>query len=106
MQSTLPVVNTAQEAIAIHQLLQASDPATINPRILLVTSAFHMRRAQRLFERQGMIMEPFPVDFQARGQWAGPIWCDPTHWLPTAGALDGSSRALRELLGRLIYRSW
>ena len=40
-------------------------------RILLVSSAFHMRRAQRLFERQGMKVEPFPVDFQERGGWAG-----------------------------------
>ncbi|KZR93733.1 hypothetical protein MITS9509_00328 [Synechococcus sp. MIT S9509] len=106
MQSTKPVVNTAEEAIAIHQLLQASDPAIISPCILLVTSAFHMRRAQRMFERQGLTVVPFPVDFQARGQGAGPIWRDPTQWLPTAAALDGSSRALRELLGRLVYRAW
>ena len=105
MQSTPPVVNTVQETIAIHQLLQASDPATISPRILLVTNAFHMRRAQRLFERQGLTVVPFPVEFQARGQWAGPNWRDPTQWSPTAEALDGSSRALRELLGRLVYRA-
>ena len=106
MQSTKPVVNTAEEAIAICKLLKSSDRAATSSRILLVTSAFHMRRAQRLFERQGLQVVPFPVDFQARGQWAGPIWRDPTQWLPTAGALDGSSRALRELLGRLVYRAW
>ena len=106
MQSTKPVVNTAEEAIAIHQLLQGSDPVTISPCILLVTSAFHMRRAQRLFERQGLKVVPFPVDFQVRGQWVGPLLRDPTQWFPTAGALDGSSRALRELLGRLVYRAW
>jgi uncharacterized SAM-binding protein YcdF (DUF218 family) len=106
MQSTPPVVNTAQEAVALRKLLQSSDRSYDSPRILLVTSAFHMRRAQRLFERQGLTVVPFPVDFQARGQWAGPIWRDPTQWLPTAGALDGSSRALRELLGRLVYRTW
>ena len=106
MQSTKPVVNTAEEAIAIRKLLKGSDRAAKTPRILLVTSAFHMRRAQRLFERQGLTVVPFPVDFQARGQWAGPLWRDPTQWLPTAAALDGSSRALRELLGRLVYRAW
>ena len=106
MQSTKPVVNTAQEAVAIHKLLQASDPATISQSILLVTSAFHMRRAQRLFERQNLKVIPFPVDYQARGHWAGPIWRNPTQWLPTAAALDGSSRALCELLGRLAYRAW
>ena len=100
MASTPPVVNTAEEAAAIRQLLPA------RARILLVTSAFHMRRAQRLFERQGFKVLPFPVDFQARGRWAGPLWRDPTQWLPSAGALDNSSRALRELLGRLVYRAW
>ncbi len=106
MQSTKPVVNTAEEAIAIRKLLMGSDRAATSSRILLVTSAFHMRRAQRLFERQGLQVVPFPVDFQARGQWAGPLWRDPTQWLPTAAALDGSSWALRELLGRMVYRAW
>ncbi len=100
MSSTPPVVNTAEEAAAIRQLLPG------RARILLVTSAFHMRRAQRLFERQGLKVLPFPVDFQARGRWAGPLWRDPTQWLPSARALDDSSRALRELIGRLAYRTW
>ena len=107
MASTPPVVNTAEEAVAIRRLLDRSKTASAPPtRILLVTSAFHMRRAQRLFERQGFEVEPFPVDFQARGAWAGSLWRDPTQWFPSAAALDGSSRALRELLGRLIYRAW
>ena len=106
MASTLPVVNTAEEAIAIRQLLQPSKSSDTSTRILLVTSAFHMRRAQRLFERQGLVVLPFPVDFQARGRWAGPLWRDPTQWLPSARALDDSSRALRELIGRLVYRTW
>ena len=101
MDSTPPVLNTADEAVAIRRLLSARQS-----RVLLVTSAFHMRRAQRLLERQGLQVMPFPVDFQARGAWAGPLWRDPTQLLPSAGALDKSSRALRELLGRLIYRAW
>ena len=108
MASTPPVVNTAEEAIAIRRLLAPplSPLADASPRILLVTSAFHMRRAQRLFERQGLKVLPFPVDFQARGRWAGPLWRDPTQWLPSARALDDSSRALRELLGRLVHLTW
>ncbi len=107
MASTPPVVNTAEEAVAIRRLLDASRTSSVRAsRILLVTSAFHMRRAQRLFERQGLVVEPFPVDFQARGAWAGPLWRDPTQWVPSAAALDRISRALRELLGRLIYRAW
>ena len=99
--STPPVRNTAEEAAAIRALLPP-DPS----RVLLVTSAFHMRRAQRLFERQGMTVRPFPVDFQARAAWGGAVALDPLMWLPTSRGLDQSSRALRELLGRVIYRSW
>ena len=95
------VTNTAQEAKAIRRLLPQDQP-----RVLLVTSAFHMRRAQVLFERQGLTVLPYPVDFQVRAAWAGSIWRDPLQWLPNSGSLDGSSRALRELMGRLVYRSW
>ena len=99
--STAPVRNTAEEATAIRTLLLDS-PA----RVLLVTSAFHMRRAQRLFERQGITVLPFPVDFQGRASWGGSALRDPWMWLPRSRGLDESSRALRELLGRVIYRSW
>ena len=101
MDCTPPVTNTSEEAIAIRALMPAN-----KYRVLLVTSAFHMRRSQRLFERQGLHVIPFPVDFKARGRWAGALIQDPTQWLPSASALHDSSRALRELLGRFIYRSW
>ena len=61
-------------------------------------------RAQRLFERQNLKVLPFPVDFQTRGRWSGPLGVT-TQWLPSARALDDSSRALRELIGRLVVRS-
>ena len=105
MASTPPVVNTAEEAIAIRQLLQRSQSSGTSTRILLVTCAFHMHRAQRLFERQNLKVLPFSVDLQTRGRWAGPLWRDPTQWLPSARALDDSSRALREVIGRLVVRS-
>ena len=66
MASTPLVLNTVGEVVAIRRLLPAPQS-----RVLLVTSAFHMRRSQRLFERQGLKVLPFPVDFQARGRWAG-----------------------------------
>ena len=102
------MVNTAEEAATFRRLLAppSSSLTAAYLRILLVTSAFHMRRTKRLFERQGLMVLPFPVDFQARGRLAGPLWRDPTQWLPSARALDASSRALRELLVRLVYRSW
>ena len=71
MASTPPVLNTAEEAVAIRRMLRLRQS-----RVLLVTSDSHMRCAQRLLERQGMQVLPFPVDFQACGHWAGPLLRD------------------------------
>ena len=55
MGSTPAVVNTAEEAVAIRRLLDPSKIESEPPtRILLVTSAFHMRRAQRLLSSRGL----------------------------------------------------
>ena len=98
--STSRVRNTAEEA----QVVAAQLPP--GSSVLLVTSAFHMPRAKRLFERQGLRVLPFPVDFQASGTLAGNPLADPLNWIPSAKGLDSSSRALREAIGRTLYRSW
>lgn len=98
--STARVRNTAEEATAIAALLPRGSS------VVLVTSAFHLPRAVRLFERQGLRVIPFPVDFQASGAWAGSPLADPLNWLPSADGLARSSRALREAIGRTLYRAW
>jgi uncharacterized SAM-binding protein YcdF (DUF218 family) len=98
--TTGPVRNTAEEARAVAAQLPARSS------VVLVTSAFHMARAQRLFERQGLQVLPLPVDFQASGAWAGHPLADPLTVLPSAAGLERSSRALREVLGRTLYRAW
>jgi uncharacterized SAM-binding protein YcdF (DUF218 family) len=94
------VRNTAEEARAVAAQLPPGS------RVVLVTSAFHLPRALRLFERQGLRVIPFPVDFQARGAWAGHPLGNPLTYLPSAEGLESSSRALREALGRTLYRAW
>jgi uncharacterized SAM-binding protein YcdF (DUF218 family) len=86
--------NTAQEAEATKRLLNVP-----NPSVLLVTSAFHMPRAQRLFERQGMHVVPYPVDFKVMARQNTPM-----DFLPSAESLAASDLAIRELVGRLYYR--
>ena len=98
--STARVRNTAEEARAIAALLPRGS------RIVLVTSAFHMPRARRLFERQGLRVTTFAVDFQASGAWAGSPLADPLNWFPSAEGLARSSRALREAIGRTLARAW
>jgi uncharacterized SAM-binding protein YcdF (DUF218 family) len=101
--TTGAVVNTAEESEAVAKLLSKKGVKIKDPagqfRILLVTSAFHMQRAQRLFERTGLQVIPFPVDFQvSEGQVLSVI-----DFLPSAGALKQVELALRELYGRAFY---
>ncbi len=105
MSSTGAVQNTAEEAYAVREMLKLSEKKS-RPKILLVTSAFHMKRAKKLFERQGHIVFPFPVDFKAQGRWAMNTVKDPSAWLPNAKCLSDSSSAIREFLGRIVYKIW
>ena len=67
-------------------------------RILLVTSALHMPRSLALFETQGLEVIPAATDHEVT---ALPVW---RMWLPDTEALDGSSRAIKEIVGRLVGR--
>ena len=97
------VTDTAEEAQAVAMLLRGrfSGPNWRGgaPRILLVTSAFHMPRARVLFERAGLSVIPFPVDFQVSAGGHMSVLA----FLPTAGALAQTELAMREGYGRLFY---
>jgi uncharacterized SAM-binding protein YcdF (DUF218 family) len=96
--TTGPVSVTADEARAVAALLRKRQTAT--PRVLLVTSAFHMPRAQRLFERAGLTVTPFPVGFQVSPDRRFTV----LDLLPTISALGATQTAIREMYGRLFYR--
>lgn len=84
--------NTASNARLAAQLLRGQGIDTV----LLVTSALHMPRAQRHFEREGLKVHPAPTDFEVVDM--------PLGWrrvLPDTGALHGSARAFKELVGGL-----
>ncbi|MDC0551351.1 YdcF family protein [Amylibacter sp.] len=87
------VENTDQEAKAVTELLNKT-----SPKIILVTSAFHMPRAQKVFEAAGIIVEPFAVDFLS-----GADKYTIMNFIPSAGALNQTSFFIRELIGRLYY---
>jgi uncharacterized SAM-binding protein YcdF (DUF218 family) len=67
------------------------------PRILLVTSAYHMSRAEILFRRAGLEVIPFPVDFQTK------LGITPRSFIPSGGALQQTDAALHEIYGRVYY---
>jgi uncharacterized SAM-binding protein YcdF (DUF218 family) len=95
IQITKEVQNTEDEAKAVKELLTPKD---LN-KIILVTSAFHMPRAKRLFEKQGFVVEPYPVDFKVEANAITIL-----DFLPSAFAMKNFEFALRELLGRAYYK--
>ena len=102
--TTYPVNNTLQEAKAIKKLLNNEIPL-IQKKIILVTSAFHMKRAKKVFESEGISVQPYPVDFKSSRSFISSLH-DPLKWMPNSYSLNRSSSAIREIIGRIIYRAW
>jgi uncharacterized SAM-binding protein YcdF (DUF218 family) len=103
IRTTEPVRNTAEEATAVAALLRlegVGGAGGASPHVLLVTSAYHMPRATALFERAGLRVTPFPVDFRQDAARRTSL----VHLVPSARALAETETALRELYGRVVYR--
>ena len=86
------VQNTDQEAKAIKKIL--ADDA----KIILVTSAFHMPRAEKVFKAANINVIPFPVDFQNSKSKTTMM-----NFIPSAESLSQTSHFVREMIGRLYY---
>ncbi len=90
---TKDVVNTADEAVAVKELISPSK------RIILVTSAYHMYRASRLFEKEGIKVIPYKVDYKV----ARSLKTTLMDFFPDAESLKQSETGIKELIGRLYY---
>ena len=85
--------NTADEAVAVKELISKSK------RIILVTSAYHMYRAKRLFEKQGFEVIPYKVDYKASRNNTTTLM----DLLPSAGNFELTEIGIREIIGRIFY---
>jgi uncharacterized SAM-binding protein YcdF (DUF218 family) len=86
--------NTWDNAEFSAELLRKDDKKTV----LLVTSAWHMPRAQHCFEQQGIRVVPAPTAFR------GEVLDSPMSLLPHWQAIRDTSLALHEMLGAVYYR--
>jgi uncharacterized SAM-binding protein YcdF (DUF218 family) len=68
-------------------------------RLILVTSAFHMRRAAMLFRREGLSVIPFPVDYRTLG--SGELGL--LSFVPRGGAIQDFELGLKELYALAFY---
>jgi uncharacterized SAM-binding protein YcdF (DUF218 family) len=82
-------LSTWQNAEYVQPMLQAYAPQ----RVVLVTSAMHMRRAQKAFEHFGIDVLPVRSDYL--GLWYS--------WLPTSQSMALTDRCLHEYAGVLVY---
>lgn len=87
--------NTHQNAVNSAAMLQQLGI----DKVLLVTSAFHMRRSEALFKAQGLEVIPAPTDYQ---RLVGPVTMP--GWLPSVSDLWQSTYALHEIIGYWVYR--
>ncbi len=87
--------NTRENALFSADLVKARGLHSL----LLVTSAFHMKRALRCFQNVGIEVDTMPVDYKSYdpSAYAG-------SFIPRSKSLHDSSYALRELAGRVVYQ--
>lgn len=86
--------NTRENAIYTTNLLNNKDDP-----IILVTSAFHMRRSIREFENLGYKVIPYPTDYKTVSGNIG-IW---ESFTPKSGALETTTVAIKEWIGIFAY---
>ena len=99
--TTRPVSNTMEESKAVKSIIGKKKST-----ILLVTSAFHMKRAKKLFEKESIIVIPYPVDFKSSKYFGKKKLLNPYNFFPNASSLHSSSQAIREIMGRLKYNTF
>ena len=90
---TKDVKNTADEAVAVKELISPSK------KIILVTSAYHMYRAKMLFQKEGFLVIPYKIDYKVNRNNATVIM----DFLPNADGLNLTEMGIREIIGRIFY---
>ncbi len=89
--------NTYENAKFTKELLNELQQG--NAKCLLVTSAFHMPRAKRLFIKQGIDITPYPTDFMNR-----PLNRPDHIFLPSGKTLWLWDLIIKEWVGIISYR--
>ena len=86
------VQNTDEEAKSVKKLLSSNDT-----EVILVTSAYHMSRAKKVFEAANIKVIPFAVDFKSSKK------ITLMDFIPSAVGLYVTSDFVRRMIGRAYY---
>lgn len=89
--------NTRENAINTYEILNEKYP---NGKFLLITSASHMPRAKRCFNKVALKTTPFSVD-----QQSGPRKYDPEHlFIPNIESFQSWNLLMKEWAGFITYK--
>ena len=88
--------NTRENALFSQQIAREKNLE----RVVIVTSAFHMERAEECFAAIGMKVDTLPVDYRAHAKEGASLGA----WIPRTDGLSDMNGTLREVAGRLVYR--
>ena len=101
-------VNTYENAIFTQKILEKQDLK----KILLVTSAFHIPRALKIFQHLGIDAIPAPTDFYVSQQESQEldysIESRILSLIPNTKSLDRTTMVIKEYIGTIVYwlRGW
>jgi len=85
--------DTSQNALYVAQICKQRD----FKKIILITSAYHMKRALKNFEKTGLQVLPYPADFKRYGHY------NIYSFLPNSGNFSVSSKAIKEYIALLVF---
>lgn len=89
--------NTRENAVFTKTIL---DEKNIKGDLLLITSAFHMRRSLGCFRKAGMAVDPYSTD-----RYSGPRKFEFDYmFIPNTSALNDWSNLIHEMVGYITYR--
>ncbi|MBM9548940.1 YdcF family protein [Leptospira sp. 201903074] len=89
--------NTYENAVETKKLLNENKLESA----VLITSAFHMKRATGCFGNQNIRFFTFPTDFRATNLQSGAFEL----YIPSASFLDQTTLAIKEWVGYFVYRA-
>ncbi|MDD2456460.1 MAG: YdcF family protein [Kiritimatiellae bacterium] len=96
--------NTEENALFVEDVVRALPgmDKKQKPRVLVVTSAWHMRRALLNFERTGLEVIPAAADHEALAVCGEPLrWYN---FFPTCEYLARNTAMMKEVVGYWLYR--
>ena len=89
--------NTRENALNAAEIIRENFPGQT---CLLVTSAYHMRRAKACFDKVGLSVDVYSADFSTHER----VFTPDILFLPNPGAIEKWHMFIREILGLMVYK--